>query len=78
MNEYGGMGGSLRREKENDSGGDGLRTVREGSFILGGQAGGIYTTAYHEVILDRNGKTSRKREFMGHGITNPIGSTPFN
>ena len=42
------MGGSLAREK--DLGGDEVRTVREGSFISGGQAGGVYSTAYQEAI----------------------------
>ena len=42
------MGGSLRREK--DLGGDEVRTVREASFILEGQAGGVYGTAYRETI----------------------------
>ena len=42
------MGGSLAREK--DLGGDEVRTVRESSFILGGQAGGVYSTAYQEAI----------------------------
>ena len=32
--------------RENDLGGDKVRTVREGSFILGGQAGSVYSTAY--------------------------------
>ena len=36
--------------RENDLGGDEVRTVREGSFILGGQAGGVYSTAYREAI----------------------------
>jgi len=27
-----------------------VRTVREGSFILEGQAGGVYSTAYREAI----------------------------
>ena len=41
------MGGSLAREE--DLGGDEVRTV-EGFFILGGQAGGVYSTAYREAI----------------------------
>jgi len=31
-------------------GGDEVRTVRESSFILGGQAGSVYSTAYQEDI----------------------------
>lgn len=42
------MGGSLGREK--DLGGDEVRTVREGSFILGSQVGSVYSTAYQETI----------------------------
>ena len=50
------MGGSLVREE--DVGGDEVRTVREGSFVLGG-----YT---------RNDKTNRKREFTGPRFTSSI------
>lgn len=42
------MGGSLGREK--DLGGDEVRTMRESSCILGGQAGGVHNTAYREAI----------------------------
>ena len=38
----------VRQEKR--LGGDEVRTVRESSFILGGQAGGVYNTAYQEAI----------------------------
>jgi len=50
-------GGSLGREK--DLGGDEVRTVREGSFILGGQAGGVYSTAYREAIPETAKLTGR-------------------
>lgn len=53
------MGESSAGEK--DVGGDKVRTVRESSFIWGGQAG--YT---------RNGKTNRKREFTGPRFTTSI------
>ena len=42
------IGGSLGREK--DLGGDEVRTVRESSFILGSQVGGVYSTVYQEAI----------------------------
>lgn len=42
------IGGSLGREK--DLGRDEVRTVRESSFILGSQAGRVYSTAYREAI----------------------------
>ena len=42
------MGGSSAGEKDVE--GDKVRTVRESSFILGGQAGGVYSTAYREAI----------------------------
>ena len=56
MHEYGREFG-----RGKDVGGDKVRTVRESSFIWGGQAG--YT---------RNGKTNRKREFTGPRFTTSI------
>ena len=64
------IGGSLGREK--DLGGDEVSTVREGSFILGSQAGGVYSTAYQEATNTRNGQTNRKIEFTGPRFTVPI------
>ena len=60
------IGGSLGREK--DLGGDKVRTVREGSFILGSQTGSIYSMAVSGDYIG-NSKTSWKREFTGPGFT---------
>ena len=49
------IGGSLGREK--DLGGDKVRTVREGSFILGSQTGSIYSMAVSGDYIG-NSKTS--------------------
>lgn len=36
--------------REKDLGRDEVRTVRESSFILGSQVGGVYSTAYQEAM----------------------------
>ena len=51
------MGGSSAGEKDVE--GDEVRTVRESSFILGGQAGGVYSTAYREAIPETAKLTGR-------------------